>query len=524
MRTVSQNFTDKVKSSVKHYDIGCLISWSKEIREDAAFGKYDEANYDEDALYASENDDVISFSDRYVYKNETPWLQNFKITQKLSNRPWGVIQGTAEITLNNTSGRFFKNYDPDIGPFVDLPNRPVQLQIGVDGEYIRMFTGYASRPRSTIVSRDTTLQCFDAVSYLANQTSNLTAFIGATADQIMHDLIIEAGFGEDQFQLDPSLQRPISFAAVKGRKVIDILQELCDAECYVIFADGNGIIHGYNYNHMVATGNNDWTINYDNAVDMALESTDILNDVIVKAKPYKTMTSGLLWRLEQASDDTMVQGNSSMNLWADLVDANNAPVYATENPDITFTANSAQDGSGTDLTPNISVIAYNFGSTIKLTFSNSGSSTAYITFVELNGKSAQQVGLKSMEARDPDSIERYGINPNSSSTGEIYEVENEFIQDSPAINFIASILVGNYSDPYGKLQIDNFIVPQLEIGDEIQVTIGSTGESFQALVFGNEITVGVDASFKQQIYVEERPIYQFARYDEATYDDGFVYG
>lgn len=524
MKMMSDNFNEKVAAAEKSYDPVVQIAWEREIKDDRGFFTLDYSTLDGGDILWSGNQDTVSFMDRYTYTNETHYMQNFKISRMVSNKPYGLIQGTANITLNNGSGRFEPNNDPDIGQYVHLPNRPVRIQIGIDGEYLNLFTGYLSRPKTgvTRIGNDFEANAFDACSYFANCSTNLDAQVGKTLDEIIAALLIEAGFGVDQFQLEPSVQGVIGyFPKQNDAKVSDIITKLCESEWYLIFADGDGIIHGWNANHFVIEDSDQpvWNVSYSNAPNIGQASTNILNDIQVIAKPHLPVGKSKLWSLTSASDNTLVPAGGSIDIFADLKDAENAVVYAMELGTPVFTTNTKQDGSGNTNNSAISLSSmYNFGPSVRMTFRNSSNTPTYITAINLGGTSAQQNNISSTRARDQASIDEYGANPDASTPGRIYELENEYIQSASFATTIATLIANNYASPLGKYNVGIFPVPMLEIGDYTNTYIESSDETKPTMVFGIEFSGGVDKNFKQNIYTEEREIQRFFTLDRDELD------
>ena len=116
----------------------------------------------------------------------------------------------------------------------NLPNRPVKIQAGIDGESINVFTGYTSRPEISITNSTFKVTAYDAMSYLSTVTSDLTAIVSQPLDVIIEALLLEAGFTSDQFVLEADVQLKIDYVSPKGRNVANLLDELCAAEQYLL--------------------------------------------------------------------------------------------------------------------------------------------------------------------------------------------------------------------------------------------------------------------------------------------------
>lgn len=525
MQVVSSGFEDIVQSSVKTARPGCLISWKKNTASSFKFFTLDQSYLDgPDKLKGSGS--TVTFFDKYDYQDETAYVKNFRITKKISNRPWGVIMATAEIELNNTSKRFMPGFDPDIGAFTDLPERPVKLSIGYNGEFIKLFTGYALRPKHQLVKRLTTITAFDAMTYLSTVKSNLGVFVNTPMNEIIEALLIEQGFGLSQFNIEPSLQQPIGYFMPKDRYVTDLFAEMCEAEGYIMHADEDGIIQGWNRLHMLGDRTAVWTFTYSNMADVQWSSAPIINSAEATAKPLKPAAWNKLWELSDASDQTLVPAGGSLDIFADFRDDLGVfPAIDVEDPvyvssaegGSSYSTNTAIDGDADTGSAYITLSStYNFGNKYRMTFSNSGAVPVYITKIQLFGQAAKVTAIKGSTQEVAASIEKYGLNPDNG--GKVYPIENNLIQDTASANSMAWMLVNIFSNPHARLDIDNFVVPHMQFGDPVSVVILDTGETKYCNVLGLELFFGVGANLTQKLYAEEREQHTYFRLDQSYLD------
>ncbi len=527
MLTVSSQFEDAVKADVKSPQPGVLISWAKNYDPDVKFAKVDHS-YVDGPDKVKGGGDTVTFFGKYDYINETRHLRNFRITRKISKRPWGVIMATAEIELNNTSKRFTPDFDEEIGEYVGLPDRPVKLVLGFNGEYIKLFTGYTERPKMELLDRVVKLQAFDAMTYLSTRQSDLDAFVDTPMHEIIAELLIEQGFSPDQFELEPSLQQPIGYLMPKDRYITDLFNEMCEAEGYILFADEDGIIHGWNRLHLIGNQTPVWKFTYSNMEDLRWSSSTVINSAQAVAKPFKPAAWNKIFELDGASEQTMVPPGGSTDIFVEFKDdIGPFPAITVEDPvhvslasgGSSYVTNKARDGSSPDTGAADITLAstYNFGNKYRMTFSNSGDSPVYITKITLFGQPAKVTAVKGVIQSDQDSIDKYGINPDNNH--EVYVIENDLIQDTATANTMAWLLVQIQKSAHANLNIDNFIVPHLQFGDAVEVEIRDTEETKYCNIFGIELFCGVDANMYQKLYVEERETKQYARVDQS-YTDG----
>jgi hypothetical protein len=526
MQTVSSQFEDNVEASVKTPQWGFLISWLKNIAEDAKFAQVGHSFVDgPDKVKGS--GDTIAFFDKYDYQNESAYVQNFRVTRKISNRPWGVIMAQAEITLNNTTKRFMPDFDEDIGAYVALPDRPVKLSVGYQGEFVKLFTGYTDRPEIGLNKRLVKLRAFDAMTYLSTVKSDESAFVDKYWHEIIEELLLEQGFAEDQFDLEPSLQLPIGYLMPKDRYVTDIFQEGCEAEGYILFADEDGIIKGWNRLHLIGDRDPLWSFTYSNLEDIDFSSAPIINSAITIAKPFKPAAFNVLYELSDASDQTLIPPGGSKDIFANFQDdlgpflaiSVEDPVHVSESDGgSSYSTNMAQDGSANPGAQYVDLAStFNFGDTYRMTFTNSHPSMPiYITKIRLFGQPAKVTAVKSDIQERPVSIEDYGLNPDNNK--EVFRIENSLIQDTATANTMAWLLVDIFSNAHGRLNVDNFVVPHMQFGDPVEVEVLDTEETKTCNVMGMELFMGVNANIKQKLYLEEFEQKVYARVGHSKTD------
>lgn len=511
MQTVSAAFDTATAAPFKNVGIGALIAWQKTVNPTYQFFTINQSKIGGPDLIKGSGGSV-TFFDKYQYDNETANVESYKITRKMSNLPWGVIMAQADITLLNNSNRYTPTYDPVIGNYIK-PDRPIKLSVGFNGEFITMFTGYTERPNSTILSRRTTLTAWDALKFLSNKKSNLPVFVNARANDIIEALLIEQGFSGSQFVIEASLQQPISYLMAKGRIVTDIFKDICAAEGGLMFCDENGVIRFWNRLHLNSNSTSRWTFNYSNMTNVEWDTTPIVNDAIVIAKPFKIAAFNKVWESGQAYT---VPPGGSLDVFADFRDdVGNFPVISLDTPvnissatTSSYQANYNEDGTGDDAASAISLTSsYLFGQTYKMTYTNSSTQNVYLVKIQLYGIPAKVQVLDSKEQTDAASILDYGINPDNN--GEVIEINNDIVQDAATANALAYIYVTLFKGPLQRLKCTIFGVPHLQLGDYVTVNEETTGQTLSMVVVGQDISVATNGAVSQSIELEQRSVYQY---------------
>jgi len=524
MQAVSTNFNNATLASYREPKFGVLISWLKNVDPSTSFFKLDYSHLDgNDKLKGVESS--VSFFDRYDYVNESAYVESWRITKKVSSRPWGVIMAQAEVTLNNASKRFLPGYDPVIGDHI-LRDRPIKISVGFNGEFINLFTGFTERPMNSIVNRKTKLQCFDAMSYLSNKKSNLPPFVDVRAHDIIEALLIEQGFAPSQFNIEESLQQPIGYLSPKDKVVTDIIQDLCEAEGALAFVDEQGIVQWWNRLHSTYNQTDQWYFDYTNMKDIEWDSTSVINDVSVRARPLKPAAYNKIFELAEASEETVVPPGGSTDIFAEFRDDEGEfvaisvtpPIYIANNVGTSvYSTNFNMDGSGAPGNSFITLTStYNFGNKYRMTFANSGTQPIYITNIQLYGQPAKVTAISSLPQRNPASIDEYGLNPDDG--GNTITIENDLVQDAVAANTLGYMLVRFFSTPMARLNISNFSAPQIQIGDAVNISIGDTDESLSGIIMGYSIGMEYPSKFDQQVYVEQRSSQTYFQLDHSQLD------
>jgi hypothetical protein len=511
MQTVSSAFLTSTAAASKKIGVGVLIAWQKAINSTYSFFTIGQSKIGGADMIKGAGGSV-TFFDKYQYNNETANVASFSITRNTSSLPWGVIMAQANIKLLNSTNRYTPKYDGTIGNYI-LPDRPVKLSVGLDDEYVSLFTGYTDLPMSSINSRETTITAWDALKFLSNKKSALQVFVNTRADQIIIALLQEQGFVAGQYNIESSLQQNIGYLMVQDKIITDIFKDICEAEGALMFVDENGIIQFWNRLHLNSNSTSRWTFNYSNMTDINWDTTPIVNDAIVTAKPLKQVAFNKLWESGQIYT---IPPSGTLDIFADFRDdVGSYPAISVVTPVNVSTAvtssyqtNYDSDGTGSDASGVMSLSSvYLFGERYRMTFANSSGVNVYVTKIQLYGTPAKVQVIDSKEQTDATSILNYGINPDNS--GQVITINNDLVQDASTANSLAYIYVKLFSAPMQRIKATVFGVPHLQLGDFVTVTEETTSQSLNMTIVGNNISVDKNGSLKQELDFEQRGTYQY---------------
>ncbi len=515
MQTTSSGWSNVISQPERRLNFGVLISWMRTPATGVQFFTINQSTIGGPHLIKG-GGAAVTFFDKYFYRDYSQYALNFSISRRLGQYPYGVIMGQADLQLDNTSKLFLPNFDNTIGSGI-LPNRPMKLSLGFEGELFKLFVGFSGQPENTLNNRVTTLHAFDVFNYINGYTST---FSGAMSNALAHAVVAsglqEMGFSSSQYVLDPGLQQPIGYIAPYGRKWGDIFKELAEAEQALIFADENGIIRFWNRQHFTTTsGSLAFTLNYSKLSNLQWQNTPVINDVIVRAKPRAIQAKQKIW--ENTGNIELPPGEDT-DIFIDFTDefgdlpvtSVDIPVYITSATTSLYATNDQSDGSGEAQNDYVALLtAYSFGKTYKLTFRNTFTSIIYLTQLAIYATPAKVTQVIEQRYSDATSIEVYGRNP--SNNGEPLVIENNLLQDNSSAYSLAYTLVKEYKDPRKRylcpVGVGNN--PALQIGDYGTLRIEDTQETKSVWITGIVNKLQPNGDYIQELEVEERGIKKY---------------
>lgn len=515
MQTVSSGWNNSVTKAARTIGFGVLLSWLRTTSSGVKFFTINQSKIGGADILKS-GGTAVAFFDKYAYTDYSRYATSLSVSRKLGQYPFGTLMAQADVELDNTSRLFLPGYDQTIGSGI-LPNRPLKLSIGLDGEMMQQFTGFIGMPENTLGNRVTTLHGFDVFNFINSYVSTTSgSLVGKYFHEIVAQILNEMGFSASQYVLDKSLQPPIGYVAPYASKAGDIFRDGASAEQGLVFADENGIIRFWNRQHFTTlSGAVSFRHSYSTAQDMRFQNTPVINDVQVTAKPRSVKSVQKIWDLTLS---VLVPPGGTADYFVNFTDeygdmpvtSVNLPVYFTSATSSSFATSSSSDGTGTIYPTAVTVTgAYLFGNTYRITFANSSAYNQYVTNMSLYGTPARITTVIDTRYQDQTSIDTYGRNP--SNNGEVVLINNDYIQNLDTAKSLAYTLVKEYKDPRKRYVIPVAVNgdPSLQIGDFGQVTIQDTGETKNVYITGITNMLDRDANYQQILEVEERQIKKY---------------
>ena len=394
-----------------------------------------------------------------------------------------AVAGTLNATLVNYDGDYDRFSTSDLSGLL-LPRRRVIFVLAAAGEAYRLWTGFLDevkkidrtggndvvRVRATDILGDLArTDC--GVAYMATTTA------GEAAVAVLDAANIDAG---DRGDIQGPTQISNYFAT--DAKALLHLRELEETEAGFLWVSGAGKI---NLEHV----NQRYTQTRSRQVQAAITDSesygagdlliipppkqhdpmkDIANVVTVRVRKWAAESEADLWTLPEAveieagdqrtflvstSDDGAVGRDARTGRYLSFGDLAIrewiAPVANTD-----YTANTAEDGSGTDRTSSLAIEFTDAGTSARLGVENQhASDTIYLT-AKVRGRVLNEEQPLVLELRDEDSIADYGPRP--------YTVATELLGSADEAQTYGQYILTLYGQPTRKAEVT------VEVSDHLQ--------------------------------------------------------
>lgn len=473
MQTTSSQFSDFAAGQVRPLSWELRISFDKEFDNDVTFFELDTSLLNGIDLLAPSDGNVVQEWDKYDYANYTGRVMDLE-WQREEDVPFSVSLAIADITLDNHDDYFTRGAGSAIDADL-LPRRPLRILSGFNGENIPQFVGLSTKiPEIEYTARTAKIHAEDFLSFLFNKPLDQTVmYINQRTDEILSDLFQLFGLIPDQFNLQEGYNT-VPFAYFeKGMKLGGAVQKLVQAELGSLYMDELGVIQFKNRFKQTTTPV--YYFDKSNIVDFKLSDQEkIINVVEVKSAVRQVQDTQVVYDL--ASPLTLQTGNNEF--FFDFED----PVTSIETIDA-YLANTLSDGTGTNVTADVSVVSSDlFSTAVKVTFDNDNAGVVYLTAMTIYGTPAKVIKNIYLRAQDDDSIEAFEEQP--------IEIDNEFIQDDDAANSLALSIINYYKDYGNTIDLEVVGTPALQLGDTIQVDIDNISGEYLITKITNTLEPG----------------------------------
>jgi hypothetical protein len=385
--------------------------------------------------------------------------------------------------------RFTQGYDSIIGDYI-APSRPMRVslgfKIGSKEYYIPQMYGLSSYPIENTKTREIQLTCGDFIDYLADAyVTEDVIYQNKRSDEIIRDLLTAPNSPEAKLKYPDSYLsfdeglNAISFVYIKkGKKLMNVIKEICEAEEAIFYQGQDGLIYFQTRDNLPLTSEHTFD---GKEISITDDSTvPIINRCKVKATVREIQASQTVFTLAYPLE---IPDGETTILWADTTDDNDEMgVPVSSFGTIAKTANTASDGGGSNISGSVTVTAETFVSRIKFSITNNSGSDGYLTALTIQGTPASIVQTIEEENENNASITDYGVRE--------YVIDNDYVTSSTWADTISQSIVAKYGRVLGDrlgVKIESPCLPTLAVRDKITVSYGSGDVDYRIISIDNRL-------------------------------------
>lgn len=299
--------------------------------------------------------------------------------------------GEAVITVDNSSGRF-DLWELTGEPSTDIqPGRLAKITVRVNGETTDtpVFAGYVYDITNDDTNKTAQIILRDGIEVLQNKRAISSV---STTDRV--NTAVDKMLDSIGWQWDSGVTSPLSITYFYP--IETVYKELFELSKFVgdnvFYIDANGdlqleTIGGYDSTSPELPAAYDGDI-FIKPIKISQPWDNLFTQTEVFGHPYAPGTTDTqIWT--QGDGQTTIAGSSSISFYVNYqFDGNNDKIFAVPNSPVSssdFVVNTAADGSGADITSDISITVTNYGSKALLAIANANASMGYFTIFTLRG-------------------------------------------------------------------------------------------------------------------------------------------
>lgn len=408
-----------------------------------------------DGLFTQTGDDITSFV------QEAYWSYGRDYASQLTGRS---IAGQCILLVKNSDKRFnsFNTSSPLSGNLV--PGRKLKVEMTVSATTVTMWQGFLDSiepfPEKGGVHK-ALLRFIGPLGLITQRKVNVAMQTSIGTGAAVGKVLDEAGW--------PAADRSVDAGQVTMNRwwtggqvtALTALREIEETEPGHVREKKDGKIAFENRHFRMTSPQTTSQATFSDAAASTLKYTDIVqqdplreiyNIIEAEIRRYTVGALATLWTLaESGANSPSITPGVSRDFWASFpnpdsatdavaVDAWTTPVATTD-----FTGNSAADGTGTNLTSDIAVAVSKFDTAMKITLTNNGTSTAFITLLQARGTPVSVSDPVKAKSEDATSKTKYGERT--------YPVPGRWIPSYGQAFDYTGFIKGIYKDPVPVLSI-----------------------------------------------------------------------
>ena len=377
--------------------------------------------------------------------------------------------GTLRATLDNRSGDYnqFNADSPIYGNI--LPGRPVRL-LGTSTTQSdqAIWQGYLVRITPQVFlggDAIAILECTGPLGQVNLDQIEVAMVTSQRTDQVVDDILDAAGWGAgSSYRTLDTGKTTITRYWKSATYTVPALQEVESTEGGFIREGKDGKIVFDNRHHRLSGVGLTSQATYSDASGAArVYSGLIMDDPLphifnifqTEVQTYTTASVAVLWTLSETGASSPPISPGVARTWIarypTSASANNArgvALWTTTAATTDMLANSAADGSGTNVTASIGISVSKSSETMEITLTNNTSATAYITKLQARGTA--------ITADDPASIKQEDATSQTAFGKRTWPSRTKFIPDTGEALDWADFNLSIYKDPTAVLQLSYF--------------------------------------------------------------------
>lgn len=514
MQTVTSAFTAEERDSVRSIAQNLQVSWKR-------FSTLGSRTFTIGVSTIGGNDVIginpgaIGSPSNYKYFDETDYVTSLAWERGLNMPIGGLNKALAEAVLDNTSGRFTPRYMGGQSELFTaiLPRRPMIINAGFEisgvDEVIPQFAGiFTKQPNVDMRRREVRIQAADYIDFFKNRfLDNEVMFTGQRTDQVYEDLLVSLGLSTAQYDLDMGINTIPFGIFPRGTSFAHIFHQLAEAENGNFYQDESGIFRFENRQHWDSSPHNTVSriVLTGQVIEAETPSEDhIINVVEINANVRNKQPEQVIFNLN-AFDSIYLAANEVTEVFVNFEDPILAMITPSEGgQDSFFIANTADDGSGTDMTSSVSIVRVDqFAEAAKLHIRNSSTTTnVYITSLVISGRPAKIERELYYRAEDDSSLTAYEERK--------LTVENDFIQNETWAESLAQMILDDYAEIENLQRITIRAMPSLQLGD----LVSWQGRYWR--IFNIKTRLSPSEGFIQELMLLQREIRTYFRIGIST--------
>lgn len=404
-----------------------------------------------------------------------------------------VEPGEATIVLDNEDGR----YDPwntasPLYPHV-MPGRLLKLSTSFNGTVTPQFTGRIRELEPvTGAQRDLVrIKAYDGLKELGERTLSIDVLENGSVSDAFAAVMTAAGW-TGRFTTE-SVPIYMSYFWAEGTTPRELIAELADATMSRFFIDRSGQAHfKWQYGTISPTASLGQDVLH-KTIKVGMPWDVIFNKVVVKGKQLAAYAGTTV--MFTLGEKPFLPSGEQITLWCPY-QYNGESVVAlsaiTPVIDTDLKGNTAVDGSGTNISSNLSISVTKYAGRMQVTIKNNSLSAGYVTLLQIRGTPIIGGDASQAEAEDTLSQANYGVRE--------LMISNKWVQNLNTASAQADFLIRRTAAPLKmpiiRLQNQPALQFGIELFDAVELDLPAVGISKTLMLVGGIEHQSIDEGLK----------------------------